>query len=344
MFSMKEIVKEISQASGLSEKEVEDKIEEKQIELSGLVSPEGAAYIVGKELGVNLLKESAGRRLKIKNVTPGMWSVDLTGRAVRISKKRDFERDGKTKGVINLIIGDETGILRLSLWDYETELIEKLGIKAGDVVNIRNAYVKENGRGDVELRLGRAGKISKSNGEIPSLENIKVNFETTKTKNISDINEEEYSEVRASVLQVFTKNPLYEVCPKCESRLEKEGNAWSCKEHGHVEPKYNIVISGVIDDDSGNMRAVFFRDLAEKISGMTIDSIGNVLSAGSDTASEINEIIELGKEFVIRGKVKKNKFTEKMELVANEVEEIDPKNESEKLIEKIERLKIKIPK
>ena len=56
MYSLKDIIQEISKSSGSSESEVKKKIEEKQLELSGLVSAEGAAYIVGKELGVNLLK------------------------------------------------------------------------------------------------------------------------------------------------------------------------------------------------------------------------------------------------------------------------------------------------
>lgn len=72
MFSIKDMIMEISKASNLPEEDVKRMVEEKQIELSGLVSNEGAAYIVGKELGVNLIKETVGHRLKIKNIVPGM--------------------------------------------------------------------------------------------------------------------------------------------------------------------------------------------------------------------------------------------------------------------------------
>jgi len=132
MLSLENIVKEISKGSGISEGDVKKKIEEKQIELSGLVSPEGAAYIVGKELGVNLLKKTAKRRLKIKNILPGMRSIDVTGKILGISDKRDFEKSGKSGSVVNLMLADETGVVRVSLWNDEIGLLEKLGRTVDD--------------------------------------------------------------------------------------------------------------------------------------------------------------------------------------------------------------------
>ncbi len=340
MFSIKDMVKEISKVANLPEDDIKKRIEEKQIELSGLVSPEGAAYIVGKELGVNLIKETVDRRLKIKNIVPGMRSVDVAGRVVRISKRRDFEREGRTKGVVNVMLGDETGVLGLSLWNEEIDMLNSLGINVGEVISIRNGYVKENGRGGIELRLGRSGKIAKSEVNMPEIDEIRDDFGAIKVKNISEISEEEYVEVRASLVQVFGRNPFFEVCPKCELRLEKEGNGWKCKEHGKVEPKYNLILSGVIDDGSGNIRVVFFRELAEKVFGMDMASLRKLALSGDETL-KIYENIQMGKEFIIRGRAKKNQFTEKMEIVANDVEEINPKRETEKLLSKMEGLKIK---
>jgi ssDNA-binding replication factor A large subunit len=340
MFSMKEMVKEIAKASGLSEDDVNQKIEDKQLELSGLVSPEGAAYIVGKELGVNLLKESPKRLLKIKNVVPGMRSVDVTGRIIRVSARKDFERDGRMKGVINVTLGDETGVLRLSLWDAETELVEKLDLNENEVINIRNGYVKENGRGDTEIRLGRMGRISKSDEKIPEVNTIRKDFEVVNLKSIANLKEEEYSEVKASLVQVFKRNPFFEVCPRCDSRLEKDGDAWKCRDHGKVEAKYNLVLSGVIDDGSGNIRVVFFRDMAEKVFGTGMELLRKIASENKDSLT-IYDQIKLGKEFIIRGKIKKNQFTEKMELVANSVEDVNPKKEAEKMVQRIEGLRIK---
>ena len=67
MPSLEKIILKISEGSKTAPEEIKKLIEEKQDELSGLVSPEGAAYIVGRELGVSLLKETK-RELKVKNL------------------------------------------------------------------------------------------------------------------------------------------------------------------------------------------------------------------------------------------------------------------------------------
>ncbi|MBU1934631.1 Holliday junction branch migration DNA helicase RuvB [Patescibacteria group bacterium] len=54
MLSLDELVREIATKSETTEDDVKRMIEEKQDELSGLVSEEGAAYIVAREMGVNI--------------------------------------------------------------------------------------------------------------------------------------------------------------------------------------------------------------------------------------------------------------------------------------------------
>ena len=125
MLTLENMVKEISEKSGLKEKEVQQLIEEKQLELSGLVSSEGAAYIIGREFGINLLKEKK-TQLKIKNILTGMRNVELIAKILLISKPRNFEKNGKKGTVINLVLGDETGSIRLSLWDNEIGFIENI--------------------------------------------------------------------------------------------------------------------------------------------------------------------------------------------------------------------------
>ncbi|UCG95755.1 MAG: hypothetical protein JSV92_01755 [archaeon] len=342
MYSLKEIVQEIGKAAGLSEEEVNKKLEEKQTELSGLVSLEGAAYIVGKELGVNLLEATKKKQLKIKNIVSGMNSVDLVGRVVDVSEKRDFEKGGRKGSVLNMVLGDETGTIRLSLWDKEIDIVNTLGISENDVLGVTNGYVKEDNRGNNELRLGKFGKIEKIEGkdiEVPKGEDIQKGFETVKIKDISDLKEGEHSEVRASLVQLFRRNPFFEVCPECEVRIEKSGDAWTCKDHGNVEPKYQLVISGVIDDGSGNMRVVFFRDLAERVLDKKTEDLKNLASKQADPLSLYEDLDVLGREFIIRGRVKRNQFTERMELVANEVESMDVGKESKGLLGKIEGIK-----
>ena len=64
MATLDEILGKIESQTNLGKEELREKIKKKQNDLSGLVSLEGAAYLVGKEVGVNLLN-SEKRKLEI---------------------------------------------------------------------------------------------------------------------------------------------------------------------------------------------------------------------------------------------------------------------------------------
>src|SRR3989338_2964778 len=116
MFSYDEILEKIEKDGKISRQQAEKLIGEKQTELSGLVSREGAAYIVGRELGLNLLKEGT-RDLKIKNLVAGLRSANISGKIARIFEPREFDKNGKKGRLLSMIIGDETGTTRLTLWN-----------------------------------------------------------------------------------------------------------------------------------------------------------------------------------------------------------------------------------
>jgi replication factor A1 len=137
-------------------------IKHKQEELSGLVSNEGAAYIIANELGIktqNRVIETT--QLKIKNILPQMRSVNTVGRVKFISGPREFTtKKGIKNKVCNIEIFDETGSVRTVLWNMtDIEKIEKGQIKEGTVVQLRNGYVREGWKGGYEVNLGSSGVI-----------------------------------------------------------------------------------------------------------------------------------------------------------------------------------------
>ena len=105
-----------------------------------------------------------------------------------------------------------------------------------------------------------------------------------------------------------------------------------CKEHGEVEPDFNMVISGVVDDGTGNIRAVFFRELAEKLFGKTTQELRQLAMKKSEAAAVFEAFPGVGKEYIIQGRVKRNDYTESIELVASGLEEPDVKKEIETLL------------
>jgi len=335
MFSLEKIIEKICEHTNLDEDRVRKMILEKPKELSGLVSEEGAGYLVARELGVNLIRE-VKRQLKIKNLITGLKSVELIARVVKIFEPRDFEKNGRTGRVINVLLGDDTGVVRLSLWNEETELVESGKIKEGDVVRISRAYVKPDNRDNPELRLGR-GSIERVEGvtDLPSAEEIEKEFSSMKRRFIRDFKDGQLNETRAALVQVFKRDPFFEICPKCGIRLKEDNGKWICEDHGEVQPKYQVMLSGIIDDGTGNIRAVFFRDTAEKLFGKTVEELREIAKKNMDVLSVFTHIEGLGKDFIFRGRVRKNDFTNRLEFIVNEMEEIDVKKEIENLLREI---------
>jgi ssDNA-binding replication factor A large subunit len=144
----------IVQSSDMSESELNQKIETKMEQLSGLISKEGAAHIIANELGIKLFK--AEGELKINDVAPGMKSVDVTGKIVRKYEVRTFNTNGREGKVASMILGDETGILRVALWNDQADAFADL--KEGDTLKVKNALVRNN-QGRIELHLNTNSKV-----------------------------------------------------------------------------------------------------------------------------------------------------------------------------------------
>jgi ssDNA-binding replication factor A large subunit len=320
-----ELVQKIMEKTGSSPEDVQLKILEKQQELSNLVSKEGAAYIVAKELGLDVFPKQAKRRLEIKNIVPKIRDLKVSGRIVRVFDKREFKgKNGKQGKVASIVLGDESGNIRLSLWDDQTSIIEKMN--PGMAVEVFGAYTKEDGVGGVELRLGNKGGVKiLENSDIPEFESIRKAAGIERTA-IADLKEGENAELRASIVQLFETSVFYEICPQCGSRVTKEGGEFKCAEHGKVEPTKTIVLSGIIDDGTSNIRVVFFRDAALELIGMDIKK------ALENEESFFENINILGKEFIITGKTRRNKMFNRLEFVANNVKEVNAVEEANKII------------
>lgn len=344
--NIREIVEEIIKKSDLDKKEIEERIKEKQKEFSGLVSKEGVIHIVAKEMGVNLL-EKKEKSLKIKNIVSGMSSVKVTGRVMKILESRKFEKNGREGKVCNIFIGDETGAMRMSLWNGQVSLVENNEIEEGDKIQISNGYVKKNNRGDPELRVGKSGMIKRSDKNLPSLSELEKSHPLSKSfKNrsgevkIDELKKGGKGRVRGVLVKIFDINPFFTTCPKCGKGIDEE-----CEEHGKVEPQKALVLSGVIDDGRSNIRTVFFRENVEKVLGKNIQEIKELTDNGENLEKfreRANKV--LGKELEISGRTKINEYFEREELIANNVNEVEPENKARKIINNLskgEKLKYK---
>ena len=322
-----EIVQKIVEKTGKEREEILSLIEKRIDELSGLVTKEGAALLVAREFGLNLTKK---RDLEIKDLDFGMRNFNIRGRVFRISRIVEFDRTNGGKGkVCSLFIGDSTGFVRVPLWDGQVEMVENGEIKVGDCLQLVNCIARENIFGDLEIVLGRYGKIIKIDEDpnIPSVEDLLRRFEIKpKFVNIKEIDRPGFYEINASIVHFFKSRYTFEICPFCNLSIEN----CECKEKP-VKTKKALVIPVMLDDGTGTIRGVFFREIAEKLVGMSAEEFDS-LSREERTILFTNL---LGVEFILKGRVRKNKVFDCFEFVVNDFEYLNYSERSRKLAEEL---------
>ncbi len=94
---------------------------------------------------------------KIGNLREGIGSVNVAALATQVSEERGFvRRDGTEGKVRSLLLEDETGTVRLSLWDDDADRAEEIG--EGTLIVVENGYTRA-GYGGIDLNVGRNGRI-----------------------------------------------------------------------------------------------------------------------------------------------------------------------------------------
>ncbi len=99
--------------------------------------------------------------MQVKDLAPGMNVDSLTVKVVSVGEPRSVSgRDGLTHRVADVLVGDETGSVILTLWDRSIDLV-----RPGAVVTLRNGFVSTF-KGHMRLSAGRRGAIEDSDREI----------------------------------------------------------------------------------------------------------------------------------------------------------------------------------
>ena len=139
-------------------------------------SNKGFFFIIFKEL---CILDAGDNIMKIADITTEIKDISFTARIISASEIKEFNRDEVAKGkVVNLIVGDETGKIRVTLWDNNADLIKTGKIKAGQTVQI-SGYVKKGSSG-AEVHVGNNDVL------IKSKEQIEVTERAQQIKDIKD--------------------------------------------------------------------------------------------------------------------------------------------------------------
>ncbi len=239
-------------------------IDEKRQELGPeVVNEESAAMIVARELGIDLQQISAKARLRVEDIDEDTRTVALTGKVVSIGPVRTFTRKGEggEGKVASIAIADETGQIRVALWDDITRVISEEDVKLGDVIQIRGGYVRK-GLGDaLEINLGRQGGIKVL--DEYDLEDLDIRIEDRETAKIADLQEKVYDVAIVAKIQ-----RIFGVSTFTRQRDETEGK----------------VLSMIVADETGSTRLVFWdkdaEDMQDAKEGEVIKVTGAYTKAG----------------------------------------------------------------
>ena len=319
-----EIKQKILASGKLGSDELELKLKAKINELSGLISEEGAAHIIANELGVEIVSTNTTKKLKIKEIYAGMRSVTTVGKVMRKFEVREFSKEDRSGKVCSVILGDDTGTIRTVFWNDQVDLLKD--VTEGDILLVKDAYVRENNNGK-EVHLGNQGSVEiNPEGEKISSVRERAAFDRKKIDQLRD--GDGGAEIVGTVVQVFDPR-FFNVCPECSRKVTESGDGFSCNTHGQVKPALSYVMNLILDDGSGNIRSVLWKNQATHLLEKTEEQMARYkenISAFEEVKTDL-----LGEQLKLLGQVKKNEMFSRLEFNVQIVSRAKPEEELARL-------------
>lgn len=251
-------INKIIEDTGLSKKEIQSLVEEKKEELKGLISDEGALFVIAKELGVEVSGENQELlneiELNISDITLNMKNIVLVGRIKDIFNLNSFKKSNGEVGYVGAFkLHDNTGDIRIVLWDDQVNVFKDERFEKNEIVKILNGNAKQGRYGGIEIHIGRFSKIILAPEDVDYKKYPKIKEEF---KLINEINEKLGSISIEG--KVMNRSPVRDF-------TRKDG------QNGKVS-------SLTIRDSSGKTRISFWNDDIDKIEKI---DIGDFISLSS---------------------------------------------------------------
>jgi len=127
-----------------------------------------ALYLLLLESGSSDEGEAVGR-LKISDLIAGLSNVHLVARVAWIGYSQESQRGMLTRG--GLV--DDTGVIPVVFWGRDRNDLARLGVRPGEVVDIKGCYVRENLQGELEVHVPQNATVSLYQGvgdELPFID------------------------------------------------------------------------------------------------------------------------------------------------------------------------------
>ena len=142
----------------ISREEILERLERKKRKTDGLIADETLLRMIAAELGIEMSREVSTPRISIKDLVPGLNNVTIAGRVIAVFPPKTFGRDNGRK-VVNLLVTDKSGIMRVTLWDDKADFVESGQVKVGQIIRVSHGYAREAYDGKTELNVGDRGEV-----------------------------------------------------------------------------------------------------------------------------------------------------------------------------------------
>ncbi len=296
-------VNKIIEDTGLTRMEIQNLVEDKKNELKGLISDEGALFIIAKELGVDIKNENKDLlkdiEIFISDITQNMKNITIFGRIKDVYNLNSFKKNDGSKGFVgSFLLHDATGDARVVIWDDQVKIFKEPNFEKNELVKIINGIGKKGKFGDTEIHVGRYGKVILSPDDADYKKYPKITF---KSVNINDIN--------LNLKSISIEGKIIQISPKREF-IRKDG-------------EFGNVISLTLLDSTGSIRITFWNEDTEKVSNVEIDSFVSITNLNPRLSTLDSKTIDLNatKNTVITKKDKKldikGKFINNIKVLQN---------------------------
>ena len=260
----------LEQKPDINLEQIKELIEEKKRKIgAGYLTDQGALFLVAADLGATFDNVQRTKR-GIKDLYIGARDLDLTVRLLNSYPIRTFTKKDTNENIENRTISvyDAGGSIKVRLWDNLTHVIEDNQLRPGDLIQIKNCYVKSALNGKPIINIGEGGNISPYQGNdasIPDIDGI--------TSNIDNIRSEKENVVVSGLISSIPR-----IIEFTDSRGEQKKSLQTMLSNDAGDRKLRVALWN-IDEDS--LPKFFQMDIPVRIIGARIKE-GNLQYGNGD--------------------------------------------------------------
>lgn len=251
---------------------------------------------------------------KIEDLDEDEEDTIIIGRVIELNDIRNFDRDnGDTGSVRNIEIADDTGSIRVVLWDNDA----KMDLEMGQPLKLQNPRLSLDMDNRLQATVSGGTTVlepsEKELEELPSQEELMESIFVEKP--IEALLEDDTNvHITARIKEVFTDRILLKKCPNCRENVEESEDEYICDNCGHIfdEPDYTLMIPTRVEDDTGEIPVTFFGKLAEELIEKDIDEIISLVDDGYGIEEKLEDLVGMTIEIIAN--VSFNEYSEENRL------------------------------